>query len=38
LPYGQRRSLSAAVPALHALAQAVDQLADTPGTATEPGP
>jgi DNA-binding MarR family transcriptional regulator len=29
LPYGQRRSLAAAVPALQALAHAVDQLADS---------
>jgi DNA-binding MarR family transcriptional regulator len=37
LPYGQRRSLASAVPALHALAQAVDQLADTAGAPSEPG-
>jgi len=37
LPARQRRALAAAVPALDALAQAVDRLADTPGMPAEPG-
>jgi DNA-binding MarR family transcriptional regulator len=37
LPAGQRRALAAAVPALDALARAVDRLADTPGMPAEPG-
>ncbi len=37
LPAPRRRTLAAAVPALHALAAAVDQLADTPITQPEPG-
>ena len=32
LPVKQRRALAAAVPALDALARAIDQLADSPGT------
>ena len=32
LPAKQRRALNAAVPALDALARAIDQLADSPGT------
>jgi len=35
LPAAQRRALAAAVPALDALASAIDRLADTPGTATD---
>ena len=31
LPEPQRRALAAAVPAIDALAQAIDRLADTPG-------
>lgn len=38
LPARQRRTLSAAVPALDALARAVDRLADTPGEPTEQQP
>jgi len=38
LPARQRRALAAAVPALDALAQAVDRLADTPGTLAEDEP
>jgi hypothetical protein len=37
LPPKQRRALSAAVPALDALARAVDHLADTSGTQGEAG-
>jgi len=36
LPARQRRALAAAVPALDALAWAVDRLADTPGMPAEP--
>jgi DNA-binding MarR family transcriptional regulator len=36
LPARQRRALAAAVPALDALARAVDRLADTPGMPAEP--
>ena len=36
LPARQRRTLAAAVPALHALAREVDRLADTPFTPAEP--
>lgn len=36
LPARQRRTLAAAVPALHALAREVDRLADTPVTPAEP--
>jgi DNA-binding MarR family transcriptional regulator len=36
LPARQRRALAAAVPALDALAAAIDRLADTPGAAAEP--
>jgi DNA-binding MarR family transcriptional regulator len=36
LPGKQRRALSAAVPALDALATAIDRLADTPAVAAEP--
>lgn len=35
LPAGQRRTLAAAVPALHALAREIDRLADTPATPAE---
>jgi DNA-binding MarR family transcriptional regulator len=35
LPPGQRRTLAAAVPALVALARAIDRLADTPGDPAE---
>jgi DNA-binding MarR family transcriptional regulator len=38
LPAGQRRALAAAVPALDALARAVDRLADTPAMTAEPDP
>jgi DNA-binding MarR family transcriptional regulator len=38
LPARQRRALAAAVPALDALARAVDRLADTAGTPAEPDP
>jgi DNA-binding MarR family transcriptional regulator len=38
LPAQQRRALSAAVPALDALARAVDQLADQPPTTSPPLP
>jgi DNA-binding MarR family transcriptional regulator len=38
LPPKQRRALSAAVPALDALARAVDHLADTPGVQGEGSP
>jgi DNA-binding MarR family transcriptional regulator len=38
LPARQRRALAAAVPALDALASAVDRLADTPGSQGESGP
>jgi DNA-binding MarR family transcriptional regulator len=37
LPAKQRRALAAAVPALDALATAVDRLADTPDTPDTPG-
>jgi hypothetical protein len=37
LPARQRRALAAAVPALDALAQAIDRLADTPAMPAEPG-
>jgi DNA-binding MarR family transcriptional regulator len=37
LPTRQRRALTAAVPALDALARAVDRLADAPGVSAEPG-
>lgn len=37
LPARQRRALAAAVPALAALARAVDWLADTTGLPAEPG-
>ena len=36
LPAGQRRALAAAVPALDALARAIDRLADTPGVPAGP--
>jgi DNA-binding MarR family transcriptional regulator len=36
LPARQRRALTAAVPALDALASAIDRLADTPGTPAGP--
>ena len=36
LPARQRRALAAAVPALDALATAIDRLADTPAVAAEP--
>ena len=36
LPARQRRALAAAVPALDALARAIDRLADTPGTQPRP--
>lgn len=35
LPPGQRRALTAAAPALDALARAIDRLADTPGAAQD---
>ena len=35
LPAGQRRALDTAVPALDALARAIDRLADTPAAAAE---
>jgi DNA-binding MarR family transcriptional regulator len=35
LPARQRRALAAAVPAIDALARAVDRLADTPGAAAD---
>ena len=38
LPAPSRRALAAAVPALGALAEAVDRLADAPGQPAEPGP
>jgi DNA-binding MarR family transcriptional regulator len=38
LPAQQRRALAAAVPALHALARAVDRLADEPPTTDSPLP
>jgi DNA-binding MarR family transcriptional regulator len=38
LPRQQRRALAAAVPALDALARAVDRLADTPAAPADPDP
>jgi hypothetical protein len=38
LPARQRRALAAAVPALDALARAIDQLADTPAAAQDQEP
>jgi len=38
LPARQRQALNAAVPALDALARAIDRLADTTGTQSETGP
>jgi hypothetical protein len=38
MPARQRRALAAAVPALDALARAIDQLADTPVAAQDQDP